>query len=95
MSEYSGSESDDYTEQYEDGNYGEDFYGEDDQNESFDFEERSSSPLPEDNIPECIYCYRSLLHVPHICGATTGCQDKSNILLKTCDCQWHKQIKKL
>jgi len=87
------SQSDNYSDtedEFEDGNYGEEYYHEEDE-----FEQRSSSPMPEDNTPDCIYCGRSVFHTPHTCGATEGCKDKNNLLIKDCKCKWHKQLKKL
>jgi len=74
---------------FEDGNYG------DDGTSSDFYEERSSSPIPEDDIPVCLYCGQSLLSIPHICGATKGCQNKNSIIDNKCQCQWHKQIKEM
>ena len=86
----SGSENSDIEDEFENGNYGEDF------DEDYFYEEqRSSSPVPEDNTPDCIYCGRSVFHTPHTCGAAEGCKDKNNLLIKDCKCKWHKQLKKL
>jgi hypothetical protein len=89
----SGSENSDIEDEFENGNYGEEF---NDFDEDYFYEEqRSSSPVPEDNTPDCIYCGRSVFHTPHTCGAAEGCKDKNNLLIKDCKCKWHKQLKKL
>jgi hypothetical protein len=87
MSDLEFSDQDDNYD-FEDGNYGEEF-------EEDLYDERSSSPIPEDDTPECIYCGKSLLSVPHTCGATEGCKNKNSIIIKNCQCNWHKQLKKL
>ena len=75
---------------YEDGNYGEGFENEFDEEVSVD--SRSSSPIPPDDTPECIYCRKSLFAIPHTCGATEGCENKNSIINKDCQCKWHKQL---
>lgn len=63
--------------------------------EEYYFKEKSPSPEPENEIPECVYCDKSILQTPHKCGATVNCLDNKNIMRLDCQCMWHKQIKNL
>lgn len=55
-------------------------------------QEQLSSPPPEDNTPTCIYCWKSLLSVPHDCIGSKICINKNCVIQKDCKCLWHKQI---
>ena len=87
----SDSEYSDQEENYdfEDGNYGEEL------DEEILPDNRSSSPIFEDDRPECIYCQQSLFSTPHTCGATEGCKNKNSIMSIHCHCNWHRQLKGL
>lgn len=86
MSELEYSDSDENYD-FEDGNYGEEF-------EEDSYGDRSSSPIPEDDTLQCVYCRKSLFSLPHTCRATKGCKNKNSLIIK-CQCKWHKQLKEL